>query len=153
NVTVANALGSGLVQSPAFMSFLPGLCRHLLGEELKLPSVATWWCGQKTAQQYVLENLDKLVVKPAFRPHGAFIDPGRFAGNEREKLRRQIEFDPDLFVAQERVDLSTAPCWDGKAIVPRQVALRVYVVANGDSYTVMPGGLTRVSPGAEGQFI
>ena len=47
NVTVANALGSGLVQSPAFMSFLPGLCEHLLGEELKLPSVATWWCGQK----------------------------------------------------------------------------------------------------------
>jgi len=50
NVTVANALGSGLLQSPAFMSFLPGLCKHLLGEELKLPSVATWWCGQKTAQ-------------------------------------------------------------------------------------------------------
>jgi uncharacterized circularly permuted ATP-grasp superfamily protein len=47
NVVVANALGSGLVQSPAFMSFLPGLCRHLLGEELKLPSVATWWCGKK----------------------------------------------------------------------------------------------------------
>lgn len=153
NVTVANALGSGLVQSPAFMSFLPGLCRHLLGEDLKLPSVATWWCGQKTAQRYVLENLDKLVVKPAFRPHTPFFEPGKFAGNEREKLRRHIEFDPDLFVAQERVNLSTAPCWDGEAIVPRQVALRVYVVSNGESYTVMPGGLTRVSPGAEGQFI
>ena len=50
NVVVANALGSGLVQSPAFMSFLPGLCEHLLGEKLKLPSVATWWCGQKAAR-------------------------------------------------------------------------------------------------------
>ncbi len=58
NVTVTNALGSGLVQSPAFMSFLPGLCKHLLGEPLKLPSVATWWCGQKIAKQHVLENLD-----------------------------------------------------------------------------------------------
>ena len=153
NVTVANALGSGLVQSPAFMSFLPGLCKHLLGEDLKLPSVATWWCGQKKAQQHVFENLDKLIVKPAFRPHSSFFTPQKSGEDERELLRRRIEFDPDLFVAQERVELSTAPCWEGGAIVPRPVALRVYLVANGDSYTVMPGGLTRVSPGAEGQSI
>jgi uncharacterized circularly permuted ATP-grasp superfamily protein/uncharacterized alpha-E superfamily protein len=154
NVTVANALGSGLVQSPAFMSFLPGLCRHLLGEELKLPSVATWWCGQKTAQQHVLANLDKLILKPAFRSHTPFVDPAKsLTASERDQLRRRIEFDPDLFVAQERVELSTAPCWDGNAIVPKPVALRVYVVSNGDSYTVMRGGLARVSPGAEGHFI
>ena len=154
NVTIANALGGGLVQSPAFMSFLPGLCRHLLGEELKLPSVATWWCGQKTAQQHVLENLDKLIVKPAFRPHTSFLDPRKsFAETEPDALHRRIQFDPDLFVAQERIELSTAPCWDGKAVVPRPVALRVYLVANGDSYTVMPGGLARVSPGSEGQFV
>src|SRR5579859_4015862 len=67
NVAVANAPGSGLVQSPALTSFLPGLCKHILAEELKLPSVATWWCGQESARKYVLENLDKLVVKPAFR--------------------------------------------------------------------------------------
>src|SRR6202012_1741092 len=65
NVVVANAPGSGLVQSPAFMAFLPGLCRHILGEELKLPSVATWWCGQEPARKYVLEHLDTLAVKPA----------------------------------------------------------------------------------------
>jgi uncharacterized circularly permuted ATP-grasp superfamily protein/uncharacterized alpha-E superfamily protein len=150
NVTVANALGTGLVQSPAFMSFLPGLCRHLLNEDLKLPSVATWWCGQKSAQAHVLENLDKLIVKPAFRSHL----PGKpLAENERDLLRRRIEFDPDLFVAQERVELSTAPCWNGSAIVPQPVALRVYLVANGDSYTVMRGGLARVFPGAEGHSI
>ena len=62
NVAVANALGSGLLQSPAVMAFLPGLCRHLLGEELKIPSVATWWCGQEAARRYVLENLDRLPV-------------------------------------------------------------------------------------------
>ncbi len=154
NVTIANALGSGIAQSPALMSFLPGLCRHLLGEELKLPSVATWWCGQKTAQEHVFANLDKLVVKPAFRSHGAFIIPSRAsAENETDALRRRIQFDPDLFVAQERVELSTAPCWDGNALVPRPVALRVYLITNGDGYTVMPGGLARVSPGFDGHFI
>jgi len=154
NVTVANALGTGLVQSPAFMSFLPGLCRHLLGEELKLPSVATWWCGQKSAQEHVFKNLDKLMVKPAFRPHLPPLESGKpLVENERDQLRRRIEFDPDLFVAQERVELSTAPCWDGSAIVPRPVALRVYLVANGDSYTVMRGGLARAFPGAEGHSI
>jgi uncharacterized circularly permuted ATP-grasp superfamily protein/uncharacterized alpha-E superfamily protein len=154
NVTVANTLGSGVVQSPALMSFLPGLCQHLLGEELKLPSVATWWCGQKTAQQHVLENLDKLVVKPAFRSQASNVAAQKSAAEcGTDALRRRIEFDPDLFVAQERVMLSTAPCWNGGAIVPQSVALRVYVVANGDGYCVMPGGLTRVSPGAGGQFI
>src|SRR5882724_10182404 len=66
NVTVANALGSGLVETPAFLAFLPSLCRHLLGEELKLPSVATWWCGQPKEQQYVIDHLDEIVVKSAF---------------------------------------------------------------------------------------
>lgn len=150
NVTVANALGSGLVQSPAFMSFLPGLCQHLLGEELKLPSIATWWCGQRTAQQHVLANLDKLIVKPAFRSSSKSLSSSAPGG---DTLRKQIEFDPDLFVAQERIEFSSAPCWDGTALVPHSVALRVYLVADGDGYSVMPGGLTRVSPGADGQSI
>ncbi len=154
NVTVANALGSGLVQSPAFMAFLPGLCRQLLGEELKMPSVATWWCGQKSARQYVLDHLDRLSVKPAFRTPVRSSDleqPPTVA--EREGLRRRSEFDPDLFVAQERVEFSTAPVWEGGGLVPRPVALRVFLVASGGSYRVMPGGLTRVSPDSGGRFI
>ncbi len=154
NVTVANALGTGLVQSPAFMSFLPGLCKHLLGEELKLPSVATWWCGQKSAQEHVLKNLDKLIVKPAFRSHVPLLESGKpLAENERERLRRRIEFDPDLFVAQEHVEFSTAPCWDGTAIVSRPLALRVYLAANGGTYTVMRGGLARAFSETEGHSI
>ena len=153
NVAVANALGSGLVQSPAFMSFLPGLCQHLLGEELKLPSVATWWCGQKAAREHVLENLDRLVVKPAFRTHLRL--PIRKAADaaERDELKRRIEFDPDLFVAQERVEFSTAPAWDNGALVARPVGLRVFLVATASGYSVMPGGLTRVSPDSGGHFI
>lgn len=154
NVVVANALGSGLVQSPAFMSFLPELCRHLLGDKLKLPSVATWWCGQQAARQYVFEHLDELVVKPAFRTHLRGPDPEKpLTKKERDALRRQIEFDPDLFVAQERVELSSAPSWDGRGLAARPISLRVYLVASGGSYHVMPGGLTRVSPDSGGQFI
>ncbi|HTR40551.1 MAG TPA: circularly permuted type 2 ATP-grasp protein, partial [Pseudomonadales bacterium] len=148
NVAVANMPGSGLVQSPALMSFLPGLCKHILGEELKLPSVATWWCGQESARKFVLENLDRLFVKPAFRAEentGTNFKPA--------DLRKRIEFDPDLFVAQEYVDLSQAPSWDGKWI-PRPVALRVFLVARADgSYSVMPGGLARTSPDPDGKFI
>jgi uncharacterized circularly permuted ATP-grasp superfamily protein/uncharacterized alpha-E superfamily protein len=154
NVTVANALGSGLLQSPAFMSFLPGLCRHLLGEELKLPSVATWWCGQKNAREHVLKNLDRFVVKPAFRTYVQNFDSEKpFAASERDELKRQIEFDPDLFVAQERVEFSTAPSWDNGGLVPRPIGLRVYLVASGDGYCVMPGGLTRVLPESGSNFI
>ena len=136
------------------MSFLPGLCKHLLGEELKLPSIATWWCGQESARQYVLEHLDDLYIKSAFRTRTRVMNPDKqMTASEREELRRHIQFDPDLFVAQEHVELSTAPCWDGSAITPRPVALRTYLVASGGSYSVMPGGLTRVAPDADGRFI
>jgi uncharacterized circularly permuted ATP-grasp superfamily protein/uncharacterized alpha-E superfamily protein len=148
SVVVANALGSGLVQSPAFMAFLPGLCRHLLGEELKLPSVATWWCGQTAARKHVLQHLDALVVKPAFRTHL------NLAAAEPGELQRRIEFDPDLFVAQERVELSTAPSWSNNSLAARPVSLRVFLVTdNRGSYCVMPGGLTRVAPDGSGNFI
>jgi uncharacterized circularly permuted ATP-grasp superfamily protein/uncharacterized alpha-E superfamily protein len=147
NVSVANSLGSGLLQSPAFLSFLPGLCRQLLGEELKLPSVATWWCGQKSARKYVCEHLGELVVKPAFRAPTWSVDGDkRPTSAEAEELRRRIEFDPDMFVAQERVELSTAPCWDGKGLTARPIGLRAYAVAGAGGYHVMPGGLSHVAP-------
>lgn len=155
NVAMANALGTGLVQSPAFMPFLPGLCRHILGEELKLPSVATWWCGQKAARDRVLKHLDELTIKPAFRtPHLRTPDPDRpLTDEERDALKRHIEFDPDLFVAQERIELSTALSLEKDGFVSRPVGLRVFLVAGEKGCCVMPGGLARVSPGAGGRFI
>jgi len=155
NVVAANALGSGLVQSPAFMSFLPGLCKHLLGDKLKLPSVATWWCGQKAAREHVLAHLDKLVVKPAFRTHLNPADAEKTLSDaKRDTLKRRIEFDPDLFVAQERVELSTTPSWEKNSLAAQPVSLRVFLVADGDGgYRVMSGGLTRVSPDSDGKFI
>jgi len=146
NVVMANSLGSGLAQSPALMSFLPGLCRHLLGQELKLPSVATWWCGQRPAREYVLNHLADLRVRPAFRTD-------RPAAKSVEELRELIEFDPDLFVAQEAVELSSSAVWDPAGLAARPVSLRVFLVACEGGYHVMPGGFTRVSPDAGGQFI
>src|ERR1041385_1132489 len=92
------------------MAFLPGLCRHILAEELKLPSVASWWCGQKKAEQYVLEHLDEMFIKPAFSRRRITNPDQQLSAAEREALRKRIQFQPHLFVAQERVGLSTAPC-------------------------------------------
>lgn len=154
NVAIANALGSGLLQSPAFMAFLPGLARWILGEDLKLPSVATWWCGQREAERHVLEHLDELVVKPAFRSHAGGAQPETpFPAAEQGSLRKRIQFQPELFAAQERVGFSTAPAWDGDALAPRPVALRVYLVATQNGYCVMPGGLARVSVEQGGSLI
>jgi uncharacterized circularly permuted ATP-grasp superfamily protein/uncharacterized alpha-E superfamily protein len=150
NVAVSNSLGAGLMQSPAIMAFLPGLCQHLLGEELKIPSVATWWCGQEAAREHVLENLDQLSVRPAFRwdvPEPELVP--KLDAAQREALQRRIKFQPHLFAAQEQVELSTAPSWGPEGLRPRPVALRVYLVAVDGAYKAMPGGLTRVAAANE----
>jgi uncharacterized circularly permuted ATP-grasp superfamily protein/uncharacterized alpha-E superfamily protein len=149
NVAIANALGSGLIESAALLAFLPTLCRRLLGEELKLPSVATWWCGQAKEQQYVLEHLDQIVVKSAFGPHSRKpIFGGRLGAEERTALVAAIRARPFDFVGQEQVDLSTAPVWANSKLEPRRIAVRAYTAATRDSFTVMPGGLTRTSTAA-----
>ena len=145
-VTVANALGSSLLQAPAFFGFLPGICRFVLGEELLLPSVATWWCGQPEALQYVLAHLPDLVIKPAFNPRNA--DPifGRsLTAGQLEKLAARLTAQPTEFVAQEVVPLSHAPVDGAHGLEPRPVLLRTFAVAQrtGD-YRLIPGGLTRV---------
>src|SRR5580704_1600259 len=146
NVVVANTLGSGLIESPALMPFLPGLSRRFLGEKLKLPSVATWWCGQTPALDYVRENLDSLVIKPSFPSQG--MEPvfgGKLSGEERRKLLERMQARPYNFAGQELLHLSTAPVWQENMLATRRVVLRVYVAAVGDSWAVMPGGLVRVS--------
>jgi uncharacterized circularly permuted ATP-grasp superfamily protein/uncharacterized alpha-E superfamily protein len=149
NVTMANALGVGLLENAAFMAFLPGLCRHLLGEELKLPSLATWWCGQEKEQEYVIDHLDEIVVKPAFgsRTRQPFFG-SRMGVEERKKLVAAIRQNPHRFVGQEQAVLSTAPVWSNGAPEPRPLVVRAYITAAGDSFAVMPGGLTRISTDA-----
>ncbi|MEO6183071.1 MAG: circularly permuted type 2 ATP-grasp protein [Verrucomicrobiota bacterium] len=147
NVSVANALGSGMIESPAFLAFLPTLCRHILGEDLKLPSVATWWCGQAKEHKYILDHLEKIVIKSGIATQErkpAFC--GRLSNLERENLIAAICARPWDFVGQEQVALSTAPVWMNDKLEPRRIALRAYIAAHGDTFSVMPGGLTRVSP-------
>ncbi len=149
NVAVANALGCGILQSPALMAFLPGLCRHVLGEELRMPSVATWWCGQKDAEHHVLENLDALQVRPAIRARAGI----GYTELSRAELARRIQFQPHVWAAQEKVQYSTVPSWDGSQFVPRPLLLRVYLVATEHGYRVMPGGLARIGAGEDSTVV
>ena len=156
-VVIANALGSGLLASGALMGFLPAICRHLLGEKLAMPSVATWWCGEKPALDYVKENFDDLVIKPAYPTQQ--MEPvfgNELKGEARADMLRRIEARPHAYVAQEMVNLSQAPTWSKaheRRLLARPVGLRAYAVTTPDGYSVMPGGLARVTTGAGARII
>jgi len=150
-VTIGNQLGSGVVESPGFLSFLPALCRNLLGETLAIPSVATWWCGQDTERRYVLEHLDELLVRRISTTHSV-LSGGRdgrvsnyLTNVARDRLVELIEHSGHDFVGQESLALSTAPVWTDQGFVPEPSILRVYVAATENGYEVLPGGLTRIS--------
>lgn len=156
-VVIANALGSGLLSSGALMGFLPAICRKLLGEELAMPSVGTWWCGEKPALEYVRENFDDLVIKPAYPTQR--MDPvfgHELKGEARAEMLRRIEARPHAYVAQEMVNLSQGPTWSRsheRRLLARPVGLRAYAVSSVDGYSVMPGGLARVATGANARII
>jgi uncharacterized circularly permuted ATP-grasp superfamily protein/uncharacterized alpha-E superfamily protein len=150
NVAVANALGTGILESTALLAFLPELCRHLLGEELTLPSVPTWWCGDPKACDHVVNNLGDLVIKPATA--GTRMEPifgDELGQTQRAELAERIRARPRDYVAQERVVLATAPVLVGNRAQPRYVVMRAYLAAHENSYVVMRGGLTRVSDSVE----
>ena len=146
NVTMANALGSGLGKSQVLMGFLPALAGKIVGRPLMLPNVATWWCGQDEERNYVLEAIDKLVLAPAFAPRLAgLLDDGPTVVAEmdapaRKRLVEEIARRGVDFVGQEVVKLSTTPVWVGGKLEPRPFMLRVYVAATEDGWSVMPGG-------------
>jgi len=150
NVYIANCLGSGLVEAPALMAFLPTLCRQLLGEELLMPSVATWWFGQDKPRRQAMERFEHLVIKPAFPQFGHHAEfPSMMSESERRKLAARVEAQPERFVAQEQVDLSTTPVHTHRGLEPRHLVLRVIAAWDGSSYSVLPGGLTRVATGQQ----
>jgi uncharacterized circularly permuted ATP-grasp superfamily protein/uncharacterized alpha-E superfamily protein len=145
-VVIDNALGSGLVEAGGYLAFLPGLCRQLLGEDLRMPSVATWWCGQEEPCQYVLEHLEELAIKPASPSFGQQVEfPASLDAAGRENLIARIKAHPERYVAQEGIALSTAPSRTDAGLAARHVVLRVFACWDGHSYNVLPGGLTRVA--------
>jgi uncharacterized circularly permuted ATP-grasp superfamily protein/uncharacterized alpha-E superfamily protein len=150
NVAVANTPGSGLVEMPGLMAFLPAICRRLLGEELRLPSVRTWWCGDKESRAYVLANLERLVVGSALADRAAKpVHAASLDAQNRKSLAARINAAPERFVAQELIVRSTAPVWNGDTLEAGHIALRAFVAAAGDSYRVMPGALAHVSTSRE----
>jgi len=145
-VVIANIPGSGLIESPIFMAFLPELCRRCLGEDLLLPSIATWWCGIPTQCQYVLEHLTDLVIKPAFQVSGSEeIIPRSLSAEQRRSLMDRISAQPHQYVAQELIERSAVPVFHRGEVKLGHVALRTFLVADGDDYSVMPGGLARIA--------
>jgi uncharacterized circularly permuted ATP-grasp superfamily protein/uncharacterized alpha-E superfamily protein len=146
NVSIANPLGSSILENPGLLAFLPKLCKQLLGQSLRLPSVATWWCGQQKERDYVLQNLHKLVIKPIFRHHATQpIFGAQLSKKELASLRIRILTNPHLYVGQEQVSTSTVPTLVKGQVEPRNAVLRTFMAAREDSYVVMPGGLTRVA--------
>ena len=151
SVVVANGLGSGVVESRALMSFLPRLARLLLGQDLLLPNIATWWCGQAAERDHVLSNLDRMAIAPAFRrssPGLRSADPmaaAELTPAERAELEARIRSRGIDYVGQEVVHLSTMPVLEKGELQPRPFALRIYVAATPEGWRVMPGGFCRIS--------
>ncbi|PWJ60118.1 putative circularly permuted ATP-grasp superfamily protein [Dyadobacter jejuensis] len=148
NVRVMNPPGVSLVENHAFLAFMPSICRYFFGEDLIMPSVATWWCGHEKELKYVLANLNRLIIKKANRKSRfPSIYGRRLTEKELFFLRKQISAAPHEFVAQEEVSLSTTPSLIDGQIVPRYAALRTFLVSDGaGGYRAMDGGLTRSSP-------
>jgi uncharacterized circularly permuted ATP-grasp superfamily protein/uncharacterized alpha-E superfamily protein len=151
-VVVANMPGAGVVEAPALLAFLPVLCRHLLGEELKLPNAATWWCGQPRERDTVLDSLDEMAIAgafasavPGFAPASTLL-AGELGASERARLRAAMRRRGADYVGQEVVKLSTTPFWEEGRISPRPFTLRVFAAATPDGgWRVMPGGFCRIS--------
>ncbi len=152
NVVVANSPGSGVVESRALMSFLPTLSQTVLGEDLLLPNVATWWCGQPHARDEVLSRIDEMAIATAFRAtsrgpgDGEPLLVSEMSAQARAELIAAITARGVDFVGQEIVKISTMPVLgvDG-ALEPRPFALRVYATATPDGWRVLPGGFCRIS--------
>lgn len=150
-VFLANPLGSGVLETGALMGYLPGLCQALLGEKLHIPSVATWWCGEPEARHKVQQLWPQLVLKPLAGGEPIFCDG--LSASASQDWRERLEQEPELWFAQEQVRLAQAPSWRAGELAPGLVGLRVFLVATEHGYTVMPGGLARLSDPAAPRIV
>src|SRR5208282_3098977 len=150
-VAVENMPGTGMVESRALLAFLPALARSFLGQDLLMPNIATWWCGQPHERERVLDEFDKISIATAFGEElpgisgQSSVVGGELSANERESLRDAIAVRGLDFVGQDIVRLSTTPRWTNGKLEPRPFVLRVYCAATTDGWRVMPGGFCRIS--------
>ncbi|MFA6266026.1 MAG: circularly permuted type 2 ATP-grasp protein [Pseudolabrys sp.] len=158
-VVIANALGAGFVEARALLAFLPALAPHVLGEELKLPNVATWWLGRNDVRDDILERLDEVVIAPAFGSQmtdlrlGSGVLGAELNDEQRAILLQALEDRPIDYIAQEAVTLSTTPVWRDGRLQPRPFSLRLYLARIGDEWRVMPGGFVRIAENADARAV
>ena len=150
SLSMVNALGSGILETRALLAFMPAICRHLLNEDLAMPSIATWWCGQPSEREHVARNIERMVIGPAYSRLPFFDDNGQsvLGSSLRETAKDSIgdwlASDGHKLVGQEVVTLSTTPAYvDGK-LVPRPMSLRVFAARTESGWQVMPGGFARI---------
>jgi uncharacterized circularly permuted ATP-grasp superfamily protein/uncharacterized alpha-E superfamily protein len=138
-VVMANALGSAFLESPAVQGFLPAISRRLAGEELAMPSLPTWWCGEPAAWADVRHDLDGKLLRSTFPSRGR-------TSQVHERSDAPVEDDVDAWTVQGRLRFSRAPIWERGALSLRPAMVRVYAIADGGGrWHVLPGGMTRVS--------
>lgn len=145
NVTIANAFGTGVADDKVVYAYVQKMIKYYLNEDPIIENVETYLCREPQAMQYVLDNIEKLVVKEANEAggYGMLIGP-KSTKAEQDLFRQKIKADPNNYIAQPTISLSTSPCINKAEISPRHVDLRPYVVFGKEIY-VTPGGLTRVA--------
>jgi uncharacterized circularly permuted ATP-grasp superfamily protein/uncharacterized alpha-E superfamily protein len=159
NTVVANMPGTGFIESRALLAFMPTVCRHLLGEDLAMPNIATWWCGQASARAKVLNDLPQMSIAGAFAERVPGFDaeqhvlPDALPAADGARLRSAIAARGVDYVGQEIVRLSTTPVWEEGRLQPRPFVLRVYAAATPDGWQVMPGGFCLISEKADARAV
>lgn len=146
NLTMVNALGSGILETRALMAFLPRIAREWGGEPLAMPNIATWWCGQDKERDYVRANAAKMTISKAFATRFLFDEDDRSATDKHQNgLTHDWQNKPSQdYVGQEAVTLSTTPALVEGKIVPRPMSLRVFLARSEQGWHVMPGGFARI---------
>ncbi len=146
NITLANAVGTGISDDKAVYTYMPEIIRFFTGEEPILSNVPTWRCREEEALGFVLDRLPELVVKEVNGSGGYGMLVGPHATKaEIEEFRRKLKRDPDGFIAQPTLALSTCPTFVASGVAPRHVDLRPFVLTGADGIHIVPGGLTRVA--------
>lgn len=145
NVAICNAPGTGVADDKAVYAYVPAIIKYYLGEDAILPNVETYLCREPAQLSHVLANLDKLVVKAvgASGGYGMLVGPHATEA-ERVSFAEALKADPNNYIAQPTIQLSTAPCLVDGQIEPRHVDLRPFILS-GDTTVVTPGALTRVA--------
>jgi uncharacterized circularly permuted ATP-grasp superfamily protein len=146
NVTLANAVGTGVSDDKAVYSYMPEIIRFYTGEDAILSNVPTWRCREPEALKYVLDHLSELVVKEVDGSGGYGMLVGPKADTAKiETFRAKLLAHPEKFIAQPTLALSTCPTFVDEGVAPRHVDLRPYVLTGADGVRIVPGGLTRVA--------